>query len=239
MPRTIAIGDVHGCASEFEALLSILKPQPEDRIIQVGDLVNRGPNSHDAVSLAREYKVSCLLGNHELRLLKAREDPFTNELKNYDLETLNQLTESDWDFLKTFSNYLHFTEQNTVFVHAGFLPTPAWYHQAIETITEIQVVDADGHAARSADAPNAVSWVDVWPGSPFVVYGHTPRPKVCKRPGSIGIDTGCVYGGYLTAYIVQDKTIVQVPARKAYVRKNSMKKIVSSRLKSASLNSSS
>ena len=224
MPRTIAIGDVHGCATEFEALLSVLKPKPEDCIIQVGDLINRGPDSHDAINLAREYKVNCILGNHELRLLNARYGSCTNKLKSYDLETIDQLTEADWDYLKTFQNYLHIPEQDVVIVHAGFLPEPAWHSQPIEVITEIQAIDADGRAARRTVASEAASWIDSWPVSPFVVYGHTSLPEVVRRPGSIGIDTGCVYGGYLTAYIVEEQTIVQVPARKAYVYKSTIKK---------------
>ena len=72
MPRTIAIGDVHGCADEFEELLKRLKLKSDDKVIQVGDLVNRGPDSHRVVELAREYQVESIIGNHELRLITAR-----------------------------------------------------------------------------------------------------------------------------------------------------------------------
>lgn len=225
MSRTIAIGDVHGCASEFEALLSVLKPQPEDYIIQVGDLINRGPDSLDVIHMAREHKINCILGNHELRLLNARDTSCTENLKTYDHKTFNQLTEADWDYLKTFSNYLHIPEQDIVFVHAGFLPEPAWHSQPIDVITQIQVINSKGQAARRSEAPNAASWVDSWHGSPFVVYGHTVSPKVVQRSGTIGIDTGCVYGGHLTAYIVEEKTVVQIPARKAYAFKRGIKKV--------------
>ena len=222
MPRTIVIGDVHGCATEFETLLSALEPESEDCIIQVGDLINRGPDSRGAIELARKYKVNCILGNHELRLLNARQDSRTNTLKSYDLETIDQLTEDDWNYLKTFSNYFHIPEQDVVVVHAGFLPAPDWHSQPIEVITEIQRIDTDGRAARRTAPLEAASWIDSWPGSPFVVYGHTPLPEVVKRPDSIGIDTGCVYGGHLTAYIVEEQTVIQVPAQKVYAAKNSI-----------------
>ena len=68
MGRTIAIGDVHGCAWEFEKLLKKIKPEPTDTIIQLGDLINKGPNSHDAIAIAQDCDISAVMGNHELRL---------------------------------------------------------------------------------------------------------------------------------------------------------------------------
>jgi predicted phosphodiesterase len=216
MPRNIAIGDVHGCASEFEELLIALELKPADRVIQVGDLINRGPDSHDVIELAREYQVEAILGNHELRLLRARREMRPDILNSYDHYTLKQLTQADWDFLEAMPNYQHAPETDTVYVHAGFLPGTVWHEQSIDITAHIQVIDANGRAAKRSDAPDASPWADHWHGSPFVIYGHTPRPKVLQRPGSIGIDTGCVYGGHLTAYILEQQSFVQVRARKAY-----------------------
>jgi predicted phosphodiesterase len=216
MPRTIAIGDVHGCADEFEELLNALEIQPNDRVIQVGDLVNRGPDSHRVIELAREYRVEAIVGNHELRLLTARKEKKPNLLKDYDHATVEQLTQEDWEYLEAMPNVLYQARLDTVFVHGGFLPDMPWQKQAVELITSIQVIDKMGKAAKRSDAPDAAPWADSWHGSPFAVYGHTPRPNVLERPGSMGIDTGCVYGGHLTAYIVEDKTLVEVRAHKAY-----------------------
>jgi diadenosine tetraphosphatase ApaH/serine/threonine PP2A family protein phosphatase len=104
----------------------------------------------------------------------------------------------------------------TVIVHGGFLPDTPWQTQDIELITSIQVIDKKGNPGKRSDSPDAAPWADSWHGAPFVVYGHTPRPNVLERPGSIGIDTGCVYGGHLTAYIIENKSFVEVRARKAY-----------------------
>ncbi len=222
MSRTIAIGDVHGCAFEFEALLKALAPQKHDRIIQLGDLVNRGPDSHDVIQLAQEHQVEAVLGNHELRLLRARREMRPEILKSYDYPTLNQLTTADWDFLERLPNYQHLAERDTVLVHAGFLPDQVWHEQDIDVTVHIQVIDAEGRAAKRSDAPGASAWADHWHGAPFVIYGHTPRPKVFKRPGSIGIDTGCAYGGHLTAYILEEDAYVQIRARKAYAHSKRM-----------------
>jgi predicted phosphodiesterase len=216
MPRTIAIGDVHGCADEFEELLNALELHPEDSVVQLGDLINRGPDSHRVIKLAREYKVESILGNHELRLLRARKEKRTNVLKDYDHETIKQLTNKDWQYLEALPKFRYDKTRDTVMVHGGFLPNCPWQKQSVDVITSIQVIDKKGNAAKRSDAPDGPPWADTWGGKPFVVYGHTPRPNVMERPGSIGIDTGCVYGGHLTAYIIDDKSLVQVRALEAY-----------------------
>lgn len=216
MPRTIAIGDVHGCAGEFEELLDALNILKDDRVIQVGDLINRGPDSHRVLELARIYQVEAILGNHELRILTARADNNPRLLKDYDKPTIDQLSKADWKYLEALPRFIHDTRIDTVFVHAGFIPNRPWQHQPLDIITRIQVIDSNGKAAKRSDCPNGPPWADTWIGKPFVVYGHTPRPNIMERPGSIGIDTGCVYGGHLTAYIIEDQSLVQVRARKAY-----------------------
>ena len=216
MPRTIAIGDVHGCADELEELLNALELEPEDRVIQLGDLVNRGPDSRRVLQLVREYKIEALIGNHELRLLRARKARSTKNLKDYDHETIRQLKKEDWDYLSALKPHILLDREDTVLVHGGFLPNRPWQKQSLDIITSIQVIDKKGKAAKRSDAPSANPWADSWPGKPFVVYGHTPRPNTFSRPGSIGIDTGCVYGGHLTAYIIDNGSLVQVRARKAY-----------------------
>lgn len=216
MPRTIAIGDVHGCADEFEELLNALELEPGDRVVQLGDLVNRGPSSHGVLDLVREYKVESIIGNHELRLLRARNEGRKKDLKDDDRSTIKELTDEDWDYLNSMPKFAYGTTRDTVMVHGGFLPDQDWRSQPIDIMTKIQVIDKKGKPAKRSDAPGAKSWADSWHGHPFVIYGHTPRPNVFERPGSIGIDTGCVYGGHLTAYVLEDKSLVQVRARKAY-----------------------
>jgi hypothetical protein len=83
-------------------------------------------------------------------------------------------------------------------------------------VTRIQAIDTDGKPRKRADAPKAPLWADLWNGPPFVVYGHTPRPEVYKLKWSVGIDTACVMGGHLTAYILPEKRFVQVKARRRY-----------------------
>lgn len=216
MPRTIVIGDVHGCADEFEELLLALKIRSQDRVIQAGDLINRGPDSSRVIELARDYKVEAILGNHELRLLRARQLNKPSMLKDYDKSTVEQLSTLDWDYLEALPKFRYEAALDTVIVHGGFLPNEPWQTQSEETMTSLQVINSKGKAAKRSDEPDAPFWADTWCGQPFVVYGHTPRPNTYERPGSIGIDTGCVYGGHLTAYIIEDKSLVQVRAHNTY-----------------------
>jgi len=214
--RLIAIGDIHGCHLEFAELLAQLALTKDDRLVLLGDLVNRGPDSGKVIDLARAYRATCLLGNHELRLLKYRKTGDEKFLKEKDYDTFVRLQPADWDFLAMLPLTFEEPELNLVFVHGGFLPNEPWQKQPAEVVTRIQVVDRNGRPAKRADEPDAPLWADLWNGPPFVVYGHTPRPDIYKLKWSAGIDTGCVMGGHLTAYVLPEKRFVQVRARQRY-----------------------
>lgn len=214
--RLIAVGDIHGCYAEFEELLGQLAPRAGDRIVILGDLVNRGPDTPRVLALARSVGAIPLLGNHELRLLRYRKTADRKYLKDNDLETAEQLTEADWSYLESMRLTYEEPELNMVFVHGGFLPNEPWQKQPAEVVTRIQVVDREGRPRKRAEVPDAPAWADLWGGPPFVVYGHTPRPEIYKLKWSIGIDTGCVLGGNLTAYLLPERRIVQVKARQRY-----------------------
>lgn len=210
------MGDIHGCHQEFSDLIGRLTLEKADRLVLLGDLVNRGPNSAKVIDLALENRAISLLGNHERRLLKYRRTVDKSVLKDGDLDTVALLQDEHWAYLETMALWLEEPELNTVLVHGGFLPSEPWQKQTADIVTRIQVVDADGRPAKRADAPDAPAWADLWVGPPFVVYGHTPRSEVYKRKWSLGIDTACVQGGYLTAYELTEKRFFQVKARQRY-----------------------
>lgn len=214
--RVIAVGDIHGCAREFAELLEKVRPQPGDRIVLLGDLVNRGPDSHGVLALARQHAQGALLGNHELRLLNYRQTGDPTHLKKSDYDTLRQLTSKDWAYLAGLRLTWHLPELATVLVHGGFLPGRPWRGQPARVVTRIQVVGPDGEPHKRSHFPDAPHWSERWAGPPFVVYGHTPREDVARGKWTLGIDTGCVQGGYLTACILPGREIVQVRARERY-----------------------
>ncbi len=214
--RLIAIGDIHGCHQEFAELLERVALTKDDQLILLGDLVNRGPDSTRVIDLAKQHRALSLLGNHELRLLNYRRTKDTAFLKETDEKTFAQLRPDDWTYLEAMPLTHYVEDFNTVFVHGGFLPGEPWQKQPAQVVTRIQVIDRDGKPRKRAESEDSPLWADLWSGPPFVVYGHTPRPDIYKLKWSVGIDTACVMGGHLTAYILPEKRFVQVKARRAY-----------------------
>ena len=216
--RLIAIGDTHGCPAELAELLTQLAPAAADRLVLLGDLINRGPDSPRVLDLARECGAVCLLGNHELRLLHAHRTGDHRKLKPADIDTFARLRPADWEFLAAMPLTFDAPDLGVVCVHGGFLPGVPWHTQPAEVVTRIQVVTPDGRPARLSDAPRAPHWSELWHGPPLVLYGHTPQPDVLERPWSIGLDTGCVRGGHLTALVLPEKRFAQVAAHRDYTR---------------------
>ena len=214
--RLIAIGDIHGCHQEFAELLGLLAPTKDDQLVLLGDLVNRGPDSLKVIDLAREHRALTLLGNHELRLLNFRKTKDRSLLKEGDEDTLAKLRPEDWDYLAQMPLTHEVEELNLVFVHGGFLPNEPWQRQPASVVTRIQAIDRDGRPRKRSECDGCPAWADLWSGPPFVVYGHTPRPEVYKLKWSLGIDTACVMGGCLTAYVLPEKRFVQVKAKRRY-----------------------
>lgn len=214
--RIIAIGDIHGCHLEFAELLDRLALTPDDRLILVGDLVNRGPDSNKVIDLAIEHRAISLLGNHEARLLAFRRTGDRSNLKDDDEKTFARLEPHHWAYLEKMPLTHVEPDFNIVFVHGGFLPDEPWQKQPASVVTRIQVIDAEGKPRKRADCPEGVLWADRWAGPPFVVYGHTPRPDIYKLKWSVGIDTACCMGGHLTAYVLPERRFVQVKARRRY-----------------------
>jgi len=214
--RIIVIGDVHGCPNELDRLLTRVRPRSGDRIVFLGDLINRGPDSHAVIQMARDLGASSLIGNHEARLLHYHETGQTDNLRPHDHKTIKELTDDDWVFLIGMRDRIHIRKLDTVLVHGGFHPWQGWQTQPRSLITIIQSLGADGRPQRRSDDPTAPSWADFWTGPPYVIYGHTPRSEIYRKPASLGIDTACVMGGKLTACILPEREIVQVPAAKTY-----------------------
>jgi diadenosine tetraphosphatase ApaH/serine/threonine PP2A family protein phosphatase len=216
MGRLIAIGDIHGCAWEFEALLDRVSPVFGDRIVLLGDLVNRGPESPRVIRIARELGARCLLGNHEHKLLMARSRPGSVILDPDYQRTFAMLGEEEFAFMDRMQPTHLDPVSGILCVHGGFMPGVPWDLQSVEVVTRIQVLDKDGMPATRAQCPYGRMWASSWKGPEFVLYGHTPGRQVRRHRRALGIDTACVRGGALTAYIHPDDKCVHVRARRSY-----------------------
>lgn len=176
--RLVIIGDVHGCADELLALLSKLVSGPTDTIIAAGDVINRGPKSREVLQIVRERRIHCVLGNHELKLLRARLSGNTDTLKPADLASFTRLDAADFAEIARWPHVIRVPQFNLLVVHGGFMPGVRWQNQLPSIITQLQVLDYMGRPRKRKDCPDGTLWGALWQGPERVVFGHTDRKSV-------------------------------------------------------------
>jgi hypothetical protein len=207
MKRTIIFGDIHGCLDEWKELMDKLAVTAEDHLISVGDMICRGPFSAQVLDLAMSLSnFTYILGNHELRFLNSWREGLIPNTKSYDLETV-------WQMSDRFENYMNFIASKFLYaelpeaivVHAGLRPNIPLHEQTPRDLTEIRELETDGRP-----------WYEHYQGKKPVVFGHWVRREPLMRENVIGLDTGCVYGGKLSAYVLPEARIVTISARKSY-----------------------
>ncbi|HEY1955052.1 MAG TPA: metallophosphoesterase [Polyangiaceae bacterium] len=203
MQRTIVIGDLHGCFDEALALLDRLAVAENDRVIFAGDLVDRGPKPRACVELAMRHE--CILGNHEEKhLLSANHHP----------ETRAQLREEHYAYFRTLPKFIRLPEHGAAVVHAGVMPGVAIESQEPYHLLHAQCINPPSKKSYwPSKAPATHTfWTNHWRGPERVIFGHTvvDRPLVTEH--AVGIDTGCCFGGPLTAVVLPDWQLVSVPS---------------------------
>jgi hypothetical protein len=207
MSRTIIFGDIHGCLDEWRDLIRAADVQPEDRLISVGDIINRGPDTTGCLELAMQLpNFTYILGNHELRFLNAWKQGRIPSGKPYDMQTVWQMSDGFDRYMKYISRqslYLDMVE--ALVIHAGLRPGISLEKQSVEDLTEIRLLSAQG-----------LPWYEAYHDSKLIVFGHWVRREPLIRPNAVGLDTGCVYGGKLSALILPSREVISVPAKKAY-----------------------
>lgn len=211
-PRTFAIGDIHGHARALEALLQSIELQPEDTVIFLGDYLDRGPDSRGVIErilqLQTRHRVIPLLGNHEAALLDARDRDSAREF----------WLSPACGGLATLASY------GTEAADLGVIPDRHW--RFLEQLPLVHEMDTHFfiHANYAANWPLAqhdsrtALWLDLrdLPGPHFsgktAVVGHTPQMDGCILDAGhlLCIDTGCGFGGWLTALEVVSGEIWQV-----------------------------
>lgn len=211
MTKTIIVGDIHGCYDELISLLEKAEFGSDDRVVAVGDLIVKGPANKAVLELfSGDSRFSSVLGNHDLAILKFWQKKTTTLKPSQQLARLE--LESEKERFQTYLASLPFfidLGTHTV-VHAGVRPGAELNDQLPEDLTELRTMGAD--RTRRDGTP----WFDVYDGEKIVLFGHWPSPTPRVGQRTIGLDTGCVYGHKLTAYILETGNLVQVPARKVY-----------------------
>lgn len=218
-PRTLVVGDIHGCPDELDDLLRHMGFDPKgDRLVLVGDLVAKGPDSLGVVDRARELGALAVRGNHEQHVLRfesaRREGRPLPKIADTHREVLAALDATRLDYLFSLPFHLHFPELNARVVHAGFDPGRPIDSQEPDVMVNVRSIRDDGVPSKKFEDGRA--WAALWPGPETVVFGHDALRKLQLHTHAIGLDTGCVYGGDLTAVDLGTKRRFAVRARKAY-----------------------
>ncbi len=211
--RTIIIGDVHGCLDELEALLAKANYLSEkDRLIFVGDLINKGPSSREVLERVFSLSAEVVMGNHEWGFLQYLEDgSFASagfpEVKR---QLGNQLT--FWrDWLCQLPTFIE--DEQFMVVHAGLVPNQHPSKTSTSILTTIRTWDRLGINLNNTSDP---AWFELYHAPKLVVFGHWAQQDLILRKNAIGLDTGCVYGNKLSAAILPGPVICQVPAQQIY-----------------------
>lgn len=205
--RTIIVGDVHGCHLELAALLDRVKFESGDQLVFVGDLVARGPDSLAVLDIARETGAIVVRGNHEQKLIDWRDSrnawvhggaEAKPPIGKMHRDVARALRPVDWTILDTSLFWLDLPEHGIRVVHAGVVPGVPLASQRTDTLMRIRTVP--GRDRQGKKTP--VLWGTKYVGPPHVIFGHNAAPGLQLHAWATGLDTGCVYGGRLTAMVL-------------------------------------
>lgn len=210
--RTIVIGDIHGCYDELRDLLDRLGVGADDRLVCVGDLIVKGPKNREVLDLFIDDKrFASVVGNHDhaLRAHWRGERPSLKPAQRRAHDELSDDRERYAAYLDALPYSLTLPSGDAV-VHAGVRPSLRLDEQAPEDLMGLRTL---GPERKSREG---VPWYEVYRGAERVLFGHWPASAPRRGLRALGLDTGCVYGYHLSAYVVETDALVSVPARRAY-----------------------
>ena len=236
------IGDVHGCFDELVTLLkrlgyrletrtdasgetrfSVVHPQGRKAVF-VGDLVDRGPGVANVLRLVMSMTADgvglCVAGNHESKLvrkLKGRNVQVSHGLA----ETLAQLETESPEFRQQITQFMdglisHYVldDGNLVVAHAGI--KAEYQGRASARVRDFCLYGETTGETDEFGLPVRANWAADYRGKAMVVYGHTPVVEPAWLNRTINVDTGCVFGGKLTALRYPERELVSVPAARVH-----------------------
>ncbi|MCE9620274.1 MAG: metallophosphoesterase [Planctomycetes bacterium] len=219
---TLVIGDLHGCGMEFVELLDIARRDRVDaRIILVGDLFTKGPRPDLVVEVISELRaagrrVESVCGNHDLRLMDA--------LRRCDAgATMDELAPAEEDAIRVLERSGKLTAARRILtetISRTHIQGPGWavVHGGIDPQLGLAGT-SDFEKIHKKAPPGRPHWWESYNGEDgLIIVGHKPlfEPMVLRRDGDpivVNVDTGCAYGGSLTAYCIEEDRLIMVPSQ--------------------------
>lgn len=227
------IGDVHGCFDELVLLLEKLGHRVDDtrvypannrKLVFVGDLVDRGLRTPDVLRLVMgmvaDNTAICVPGNHDVKLLRAlkgrnvqRTHGLAESLAQLEQET-DEFRQEVVEFLNSLISHYILDDGKLVVAHAGMNEDMAG--RASGAVREFALYGETTGETDEFGLPIRYNWASDYRGNATVVYGHTPIPDPEWINRTINIDTGCVFGGALTALRYPENELVSITALHTY-----------------------
>ncbi|MFK7928205.1 MAG: metallophosphoesterase [Myxococcota bacterium] len=207
--KTLVIGDVHGCADELRQLLELAG---DVRVFLVGDLFTKGPKPVQVWSLLKAHRARSVMGNHDWRLLQCIEGARPNDAHGAAVCAELDRADPAWRAFVGELPLFRKTRKHLI-THAALHPSGS-----------TELTDRFTHMLRRrwpgdnrSDSP---VWWESYTGPP-VIFGHDAKRGLVLRerqgkPWLVGLDTGCVYGGALSGWIIEEQRLLQVPAAQVY-----------------------
>ena len=227
------IGDIHGCYDELIELLTKLGYQDTNNLwshpagrkaVFVGDLVDRGPKTPEVLRLVMTMtgagNAYCVPGNHDIKLMRWLNGKNV-QLKHGLEKSVEQLAKESTEFKQEVKKFLDdlvshyvFDQGNLVVSHAGL--KESMQGRGSGAVREFCMYGETTGEIDEFGLPVRYNWASEYKGKAMVVYGHTPVPEAQWLNRTIDIDTGCVFGGSLTALRYPEKELVSVKAADVY-----------------------
>lgn len=232
--RTIVVGDLHGCLDEAHDILDKCQATSSDRVIFLGDLVDRGHDSGGCVDLAMKLEASqgehaCILGNHEQKHVNYKDIEDKRGCVDVQIEThvatRKQLRPEHYDYFKSLPTFIRLPEFNVACVHAGVWPKRAIEQQSDRHLLHVQMIRPNNPEGgeRSIwvskvpkEEPDWKFWTHFWDGPERIVFGHSVLNEPLFTDKVVGLDGGCCFGLELWALVLPDNVIVRVKSRRSY-----------------------
>lgn len=202
------VGDVHGCSDELDRLVT---RSGADRVVLVGDLFTKGPDPAGVWDLVQEHAMTAVLGNHEQRLLEVI-DGTRDDLRAAECVAKLDAHDPDWQ-LWVRGLPLFLEVGGWTVVHAALHPSGDLERTSASVATRLR--------RWPRDRPTDPRWWQLYEGERRVLFGHDARRGFVLRmrrgePWLVGLDTGCVYGGALTGWLIERGRSVAVSAARPY-----------------------